>query len=74
MQLVIHTITQNFVLLTSIRTIICTKIFTVSPGLLNGECVLSGRVTSCVHGQIINGEGSALNKLASEARIDQVCV
>ena len=74
MQLVIHTITQNLVLLTSIRTIVGSKIITMSPGLLNGKCVLSGRVTSCIHWQIINSEGSTFNKLASEARIDQVCV
>ena len=70
----IYTIAQYFVLLTSIRTIVCTKILTVSPGLFNSQCVLSGRVTSRVHGQIINGECGGLNELASEARIDQISV
>ena len=73
-QLVIYTVTKDFILLTSVCAIVSTKIITMPLCLVDGEFILSGRITGSVHWQKGNGEGATFDELSPTARINQICV
>ena len=69
-QLMINTVTQDLVLLTSVCAIITTKIVTMPLSLVDRESVLTGRIAGSVHRQEVNGEGATFDEMSPAARID----
>ena len=69
-QLVIYTVTQDLVLLTSVCAIITTKIVTMPLCLVDREFVLTARIAGSVHRQEVNGEGATFDEMSPAARIN----
>ena len=69
-QLMINTVTQDLVLLTSVCAVITTKIVTMPLSLVDRESVLTSLIAGSVHGQEVDCKGATFDKMSPAARIN----